>query len=64
MAVNTSIPKLSEAELNNPDLDDAGVLNVESYPLLSGDEIEDPYLSEVWNEAVKLIRESPEDNER
>lgn len=57
MAINTELKKLTEAELNDPDLDDDGEINVESYPLPSGDEIEDPYLAEVWKAAVKQVNQ-------
>ena len=55
MAINTKLRKLSEAELNNPDLGDDGELDVESYPILSSDEIEDPYLAEVLDAARELL---------
>lgn len=58
MAINTQLPKLTEAELNNPDLDDDGELDVERYPLPSGDEIKDRYLAKVWNEAIGLVENS------
>ena len=44
--------RLSEAELNAPDLDDDGELDVETYLLPSVDGIEDPYLADVWEAAL------------
>jgi hypothetical protein len=44
--------RLSEADLNNPDLDDDGNLDVEHYPLPDASDIDDQYLAEVWDEAV------------
>ena len=49
--------ELTEEELYSPDIDE-GELDVESYPVPSGDGIEDPYLREVWNEAVRSIEEN------
>ena len=60
MAINHKLRKLSEAELNDPDLDDNGEVNVESYPLPSDDEIEDPYLAEVWQAAVESLNNPAE----
>lgn len=54
MAVKALHGELSEAALNAPDLDE-GQLDVEHYPLPSGDDIADPYLREVWAEAKRLI---------
>lgn len=61
MAVRTSSRRLTEAELNAPDLDDDGDFDVEHYPLLAADvsAIDDPYLAEVWDAAVKLLEEGP-----
>jgi len=54
MAINTDLPKLAEARLNAPDLDDEGELDVETYPLPEY-EGEDPYLAEVWEAAKELL---------
>jgi hypothetical protein len=50
--------KLSEAEMNAPDLDEDGNLDVEHYPvpLVEGDD--------TWNEAARQLNdEPPEDGE-
>ncbi len=57
MAVNVDLPELGEARLNAPDLDENGELNVERYQLPSGDEIENPYLAEVWDAARAILEE-------
>lgn len=57
MAVKATKRQLSEAELYAPDLDDDGELDPEHYPLPAGDEIEDPYLAEVWEKALKELEE-------
>ena len=57
MAVKTTVRKLTEAEMNAPDLDDDGNLDVEHYELPSGENITDPYLRKVWDSAVRLIQE-------
>ena len=46
--------KLNEAELNAPDLDE-GVLDVETYPVPDGSNIDDPGLRAAWDEARRLI---------
>jgi len=51
---------MSEAELNAPDLDDEGNIDVEHYPVPGGDDIADPYLREVWAESVKIINQEAE----
>ena len=56
MAVNPDLRKLTE-ELYAPDLDDDGETDVERYLLPAGDEIEDPYLAEVWDAAVQLLED-------
>lgn len=64
MAVRTTERKLTEAEINSPDLDEDGELDVERYALPAGDEIEDPYLAETWDAALKLLdEESPPEEE-
>lgn len=63
MAINTKLRKLSEEELNNPDLNDNGELDVESYSLPSGDEVEDPYLAEVLDAVHELLDRDPADPE-
>ena len=55
MAVKTTGRKLTEAEMNAPDLDDDGNLDVEHYELPDGDSITDPYLRKVWNDAINLV---------
>lgn len=44
---------MTEAELNAPDLDDDGNLDVEHYPVPDGVSVEDPYLRAVWDAAVR-----------
>ena len=63
MAINTKLRRLSEEELNNPDLNDNGELDVESYSLPSGDEVEDPYLAEVLDAVHELLDRDPADPE-
>ena len=61
MAVKVDKRKLTEAELNAPDLDEDGNIDVERYPVPAGADITDPYLREVWQEAVGLLEaEQPE----
>ena len=55
MAVNTELRKLTEEELNNPDFDDEGNLDVESYLLPDAGDIEDPYLAEAWEAALEEL---------
>ncbi len=52
MAIKTGGRKLSEAELNAPDLDDDGNPDVETFPVPGGAGIDDDYLRAVWDEAV------------
>jgi hypothetical protein len=55
----TKQPKLTEAQLNAPDLDDQGRLDVEHYPIPDAAEagMEDPYLASVWDGALKRLDE-------
>jgi len=64
MAINSRLPQLDEARLNAPDLDEEGQVDVESYPLPSGDEIEDPYLAEILDEARQVLSSGLEDEEK
>lgn len=45
--------KLSEAEMNAPDLDDDGEFDVEHYPLPACD---DPKLKAAWDEAMRIVQ--------
>jgi hypothetical protein len=54
MATKTT-RKLTEAELNAPDLDDEGELDVEHYPLPSAKGIKSKQLAAAWEEALSLL---------
>jgi len=60
MATKAGERKLSEAELNAPDLDDDGNLDVEHYPIPDGSGIKDEYLRSIWDEAVKGLNQDQE----
>jgi hypothetical protein len=45
----------TEADLNAPDLDEDGNLDVEHYPVPDGRAIRDPYLRGVWDDAVQSL---------
>lgn len=63
MATKTG-KKLTEEELNSPDLDDDGEVDVEIYPVPDAQAagIDDPYLREVWDEAVRLLDDDEDEN--
>jgi hypothetical protein len=61
MATKATGRKLSEAELNASDLDDDGNLDVETFPVPDGSAIEDPYLKNVWQRAVKDLDANDEE---
>ena len=55
MAINPNVRQLTEAELYAPDLDDDGNLDPETFPLSERIDTDDPYLQEVWREAVEEL---------
>lgn len=55
MATKTVHRELSEAELNAPDLDDEGNLDVEHYPIPDGSTIRNPELRAAWDGAMKIL---------
>jgi hypothetical protein len=55
MATKTTGRRLTEAELNAPDLDDEGNFDVEYFPVPSSEGIEDPELKEAWKEAMRIL---------
>jgi hypothetical protein len=57
MATKTIHRRLSDAELNAPDLDDEGNLDVEYFPIPSGSGIENPELKAAWDEAIRILSE-------
>jgi hypothetical protein len=54
MATKVIHRRLSEAELNAPDLDDEGELDVETFPV---PDAKDPALREAWEEAMRILNE-------
>lgn len=62
MAIKSGSRRLSEAELNAPDLDDDGNFDVETYSLPQAS-FDDPYLSQVWEDARRLLEEQGEGQE-
>lgn len=54
MATRPSIRPLDEPTLYAPDLDE-GELDVEHYPIPSGEDIADQYLSRVWKMAQQTL---------
>lgn len=57
MATKTTERRLTEAELNAPDLDDEGNFDVEYFPVPGSEGIEDPELKEAWEEAMRILDE-------
>lgn len=51
----------AEAKLNDPDLDDDGNLDVETFPIPGSEGIDDPYLAEVWDLAIAMIDQRDRD---
>jgi hypothetical protein len=60
MAIKASGRKLTEAELNAPDLDDDGNLDVEHYLLPDASGITDPYLRDVWETVRRTMPDEEE----
>ena len=58
MATKTVHRELSDAELNAPDLDDDGNLDVETFPVPDASEIDDPALRDAWAEALSILEDS------
>lgn len=54
MAIKALGRKLTDAELNAPDLDE-GERDVETYLVPDGANITDPYLRAVWQEAADAV---------
>lgn len=55
MAINPDLPKLSEAELNSPDIDQDGETDVQYYPVPEKIDSGDAYVDKVWSAAAKEI---------
>jgi hypothetical protein len=66
VAIRPTKRKLTEAELNAPDLDDDGNLDVEHYPLPDSSGIKDPALAAAWDEMLEMRKRrevDPEDDD-
>lgn len=60
MAINPDLPKLSEAEMNSPDIDQDGETDVQYYLVPEKIDSGDQYLDRVWRDAAMEINKGLE----